>query len=435
MFNGKFVMALVTIVMTVFAICRLGNPKGLKENFGAGSGMMMTQLQISDCNSGWKTSPAAIQQAALTAPSRAVSQKLNMDTAAARGALYNAQNNALKDMQISAAPTALTRAVHPGSNLADPQVRAGIANTVSASVAESAVKFNNLGPQSAAESVSGVQDLQRVSVAPPTLKEGFVNPNGPTSGGCGFKQSDFYQVPGFIQKAPPPRGGASVGYGPNITYNPPRQHMATSYDYADMVKENYQPRQGCNDKMRNTAMGTASHPNGGRVLLGGDYMSNKEGYDAAREVGNLATDQENRILDSSIPVNGMENVSPDGEIVPAIVCNLMTAINRPSHRIGMGDPIRGDLPIPPPCGNWFTSSWGTSGLQQGALHVLGGENAIDNEMLALKNLYHPDGTNGTTTIGGYTVDNNKAISTTTGIFGGAAAATAMSANVPLSVAL
>ena len=435
MFNGKFVMALVTIVMTVFAICRLGNTKGVKENFGAGLGNMMTYVQMSDCKAGWKTNPEAVQQAALTAQARAVGQKLNIARQAGAAAVKNSQQTTMETLQVPASAFVLSKADPSTINSAVPQNNAATADTVSAAVLSTANKNQKMSLTDQVATVSGVNSVANNSVAAVAapLKEGFVNPNGPRSGDCGFKQADFYQVPGFIQKAPPPRGAASVGYGPNITYNPPRQNMARSYDYADMVKENYQPRQGCNDAMRTTAFGSNAEPVGGRVMLAENYINNKTGYDEAIMAGNIATDAVNNIIDSSIPVNGMENVSPDGEIVPAIVCNLMTAINRPKHRIAQGDPIRGDLPIPPPCGNWFTSSHNTSGLNNGAMNVLGGNNAIDNELLALKQQYSPDGTHGVTVMAGDTVTNNLAVTTLAAVGGGAAQALVASANVPLSV--
>jgi len=360
-----------------------------------------------------------------------------MANASARAAVASAPMAAIESLALPSPPMTLTSAagqsVANPTNVSLPAVQAGIADSAVSSITDSAKSINSSSISDRVSAASGMAAAPLSRVAG-NVKEGFVNPNGPTSGGCGFKQADFYQVPGFIQKAPPPRGAASVGYGPNITYNPPRANMARSYDYADMVKENYQPRQACNDMMRTGAGGSAPLPKGGKVMLAGDYVNNKEGYDNALEAGARAMGVIDNIIDSSIPVNGMENVSPDGEIVPAIVCNLMTAINRPSHRISMGDPIRGDLAIPPPCGNWFTSSWGTSGLQQGAMHVLGGENALNPEMLALQNTYHPSsGPNNTYAIGGYPVDQGTATKVSAAIGGAATAQTALSANTSLSV--
>ena len=422
-------MALVTIVMTVFAICRLGNPKGLRENFGPGLGNQMTQLQLTDCRQGWKTNPQAIQQAALTAQGRAANAKVNAVNAAARAAVANAPMAAIENMTVPASASVYATALG-GINPVSATARAALADQASATVTQSAMGVNNQPVENSVSQVSGMAVTQPVSVAPNTV-ENFVNPNGPKTGSCGFKQSDFYQVPGFIQKAPPPRGGASVGYGPNITYNPPRANMARSYDYADMVKENYQPRQGCNDMMRTSADGSASLPAGGRVVLGGDYVNNKEDYEAHIEIGNAAIGNIDNIIDSSVPVNGMENVSPDGEIVPAIVCNLMTAINRPSHRIAMGDPIRGDLAIPPPCGNWFTSSWNTSGLQVGAMHVLSGD--FNHEMAALMQTNHPNNALGTMAFAGEQLPADVATKIAASQTGSAGVANVMSASVPLSV--
>ena len=106
------------------------------------------------------------------------------------------------------------------------------------------------------------------------------------------------------------------------------------------------------------------------------------------------------VIENGLPVNSMEFVTPEGSTEAAIVCNTVTAVNRQSRRIGMGCPIRGDNPIPPPCGNWFTSSWGIDGLNQGAMNVLSGN--MDQQLQSL--IYMNQGRD---TIAGYTVPQEK----------------------------
>ena len=67
------------------------------------------------------------------------------------------------------------------------------------------------------------------------------------------------------------------------------------------------------------------------------------------------------------------------------------------------------------------------------MNVLGGENAIDNGLLALKNQYHPQANMGVTVISGDVVPNDKAIRTTAALGGAATTATVAAANVPISI--
>lgn len=94
-------------------------------------------------------------------------------------------------------------------------------------------------------------------------------------------------------------------------------------------------------------------------------------------------------------------ISDDGQIKQPIVYDRYIYANKNSRQRGMGDPIRGDLPIVPISGTWFIPSQASSpslNLQQGAMNVMGGVNNETNNSLA--NLIW-NSTGGTeTTIGG-----------------------------------
>ena len=73
----------------------------------------------------------------------------------------------------------------------------------------------------------------------------------------------------------------------------------------------------------------------------------------------------------------------DGEMKQPIVYDRYMYANRNSRLRAMGDPIRGDLPIVPASGNWFTPSVHPNiDLQAGAINVLSGVGNETNQQLA-----------------------------------------------------
>lgn len=89
----------------------------------------------------------------------------------------------------------------------------------------------------------------------------------------------------------------------------------------------------------------------------------------------------------------------DGEINQPIIYDRYIYANRKSKLRSGGDPIRGDLPIVPDSGNWFTPSVHPNiDLQPGAINVLAGVNNDTNKQLA--NLIYNASGRADTTIGG-----------------------------------
>lgn len=92
-------------------------------------------------------------------------------------------------------------------------------------------------------------------------------------------------------------------------------------------------------------------------------------------------------------------LGPDGEIQQPIVYDRYIYANRKSRLRSGGDPIRGDLPIVPDSGNWFTPSVHPNiDLQPGAINVLAGVNNDTSKQLA--NIIYNASGRANTTIGG-----------------------------------
>jgi hypothetical protein len=114
-------------------------------------------------------------------------------------------------------------------------------------------------------------------------------------------------------------------------------------------------------------------------------------------------------------------MSPNGEMKQPIIYDRFIYANRNSRLRGMGDPIRGDLPIVPITGNWFVPSGAFEGpnvvLQQGAMNVMGGVNNETNNQLA--NLIYNSSGGAETAIGGVDMANTNMSHT---VYGAASAA-------------
>jgi len=94
--------------------------------------------------------------------------------------------------------------------------------------------------------------------------------------------------------------------------------------------------------------------------------------------------------------------SQDGTAKQPIIYDRYIYANRNSRLRGLGDPIRGDLPITPISGNWFVPSGAYEGpnavLQHGAMNVMGGVNNETSNQLA--NLIYNSSGGTETAIGG-----------------------------------
>lgn len=107
------------------------------------------------------------------------------------------------------------------------------------------------------------------------------------------------------------------------------------------------------------------------------------------------------ISDNQNPPQGSfgSYLNADGELKQPIIYDRYIYANRHSRLRAQGDPIRGDLPIVPNSGNWFTPSVHPNiDLQAGAINVLAGVNNETNHQLA--SLIYASSGGGDSTIGG-----------------------------------
>ncbi len=111
-------------------------------------------------------------------------------------------------------------------------------------------------------------------------------------------------------------------------------------------------------------------------------------------------------------------LTENGEMKQPIVYDRYVYANRRSRLRGQGDPIRGDLPVVPATGNWFTPSVHPNiDLHAGAINVLAGVKNETNQKLA-DLIYNASGS-GDTTIGGVDMAPVNMSSQVTGALGAA----------------
>jgi hypothetical protein len=179
---------------------------------------------------------------------------------------------------------------------------------------------------------------------------------------CG---SVMYSVPPTYQAMLSPRF-SNVNYGANIRYDTPESTFLGSPDHPlgcagpgvnSIIKENYyQP--SSNGSMKETLSNCAAI---------NKFMKNAE-------MGQIAMS----------PPEGI-TVSNSGCVMPSQVVNYDRLIfaNQRSRLYGLGDPIRGDLPIVPIRSDWFRPSVHPNiDLRQGAMNIIGGDNNATANALA-----------------------------------------------------
>ena len=214
--------------------------------------------------------------------------------------------------------------------------------------------------------------------------------------------ASFYTVPQNFQANLAPRM-FSGDYGANITYNlPSKEHLAVPENplgYANkVIKENYPDN--C------AAGGESLSYKGGAPLMATDYSEgNYQEVRGGLYSGNEGSAGNIKVAShAALPLGDMTVIDPTtGNPENVIIADrLMFANIKPSKSQGLGDLIRGDLPIAPISNSgWFVPSQATQPaqyLQQGAMNVMGGIDNTTSQQMA--NLIHSASGNVKTTIGG-----------------------------------
>jgi hypothetical protein len=227
-------------------------------------------------------------------------------------------------------------------------------------------------------------------------------------------KGDFYSIPGTYQSILNPRF-SNVQYGANIKYNMPSyENLAVPCEpltFGSMARENFTTdatteSYGCGSCGGGCGAagclkgGAPKSFHSGTPPMHGDYTSGNY-----NDVVNQAL-QGAQYPDATdmVPVGDMTTVNALGETVQPIVYDRFIYANRNSRLRGLGDPIRGDLPIVPCAADWFRPSVHPSiDLQEGAMNVIAG---VDNGTTrALTELINA--TSGDTTIAGVDVGTMK----------------------------
>lgn len=179
----------------------------------------------------------------------------------------------------------------------------------------------------------------------------------------------FVNVPGNYDALLPPRF-SNVDYGANIRYNMPGRSMQAvpknplTYGNMAVKKENYSaPSCGPSGANKGSVYGMS----GLRNMPQPDYSA--PGRKAAE------SKLQSYEVTSVLPVGTMTELTSSGSVQQPVMYDRFMYANQRSRLREQGDPIRGDLPIAPLSGGWFTPSVNPNvDLRDGALAVMGGIN-------------------------------------------------------------
>lgn len=177
---------------------------------------------------------------------------------------------------------------------------------------------------------------------------------------------NYYSVPGDYQYPLAPRF-SNTGYGPNA-----RTEMQNVNAFLPAS-----PSNGC-------VMGSCG-PNGKKESYTPGYTEgnfNAVATQLGRVTGGIDSSRDPSILGGGEMQSQKVFASGETESQPIIFDRLIFA-NTYSRLRNQGDPIRGDLPITPHGGKWFTPSVKPNiDLRQGAMDVIGGTNNNTSQALS-----------------------------------------------------
>lgn len=211
-----------------------------------------------------------------------------------------------------------------------------------------------------------------------------------------YEKGCMYSIPGTYQAMLSPRFNPSQGIGANIRFNmPDNKNMAVPCEplsFGNMAKENYTENYGCGGGTVSCGKGGSPKAfHGGAPVTSSDFAAGNY-HEILHDISDSQSG--NMEVIDSIPVGDMTTVNAMGEAVQTVVYDRLIYANQKSRLRGLGDPIRGDLPIVPCAAEWFRPSVHPNiDLQTGAMAVMGGmDNETNRQMAALIANTSVDGT-------------------------------------------
>ena len=189
----------------------------------------------------------------------------------------------------------------------------------------------------------------------------------------------FYSTPNF-QRASAPRF-SSVGYGANISYNPPATSklgtethqqptfMALNANITDESVKSFAKKMSILDK-------NVTKEN----YIAKCKQDNNAGPKSISIQGNSADDEFPLAITNKLGNLGSE-MGIDGQAIPTVFINNLTYSSLRSRLQASGDMIRGDLPIVPCNNGWFNvAARPLQSLQRGALFAMAGKNTSSTDL-------------------------------------------------------
>ncbi len=173
----------------------------------------------------------------------------------------------------------------------------------------------------------------------------------------------FYSVPPNLQAALSPRFSGTASYGPYLNYKMPRRDLQSvpinPLTYQNTIKK-------CGDDVKESF--DTIQPN----FTSMNYA----------QVDNKLQARKDMIVNDLLPEMMAESAM---SVAQPIVYDRYIYANQRSRLFGLGDPIRGDLPIVPYNGDWFRPSVQPNiDLRDGAMMVMAGQdNATARNTMAL----------------------------------------------------
>lgn len=210
-------------------------------------------------------------------------------------------------------------------------------------------------------------------------------------------QGYFYSVPPNLQGALAPRFSGTASYGPWLNTKMPARNMqgvpVNPLTFQNTIKKCDNGVNVFNSNMKMEGFKAANPGPFGTGDVADSEYATKESFETVRPnymAGNYNQADDSLRARSNIIVNDMlpEMASEAATAVgQPIIYDRYIYANQRSRLYGLGDPIRGDLPIVPYNGDWFRPSVQPNiDLRDGAMMVMAGiDNATARNTMALMN--------------------------------------------------